>query len=349
MLAKSRWRRTAALAAAFGVALSIGTAARRAQAQAPAPVPGDTNAARTHYERGTRFYDLGKYDDAVREFEAAYEAKGDPAFLYNLAQSHRLAGHVDEALRFYRTYLRYVPKAPNRADIEAKIKTLEKTAAEHPGTTTPPGTGTTPPPGGGPATGPGTTPPGSGTGGPMTGPGTTTPPGSTGTSTPPSSGTTTPPGTTGGEPGPGTTTSPMNGPPATGGPPPSTYPPPAPRPRSSGARTAGVVIAGIGGAFVVGGAVFGLLARSAEKKIETAGRNGEQFDPDVDKQGKRSALLQWIGYGVGGAALITGIVIIATAHPAAETPPSAYPSAGRVALAPLYAPGVGGAVLKVTF
>src|SRR6185369_7755281 len=47
MLAKSRWRRTAALAAAFGVALSIGTAARRAQAQAP--VPGDTNAARTHY------------------------------------------------------------------------------------------------------------------------------------------------------------------------------------------------------------------------------------------------------------------------------------------------------------
>jgi len=101
-------------------------------------------AAKEHYNKGTSFYDLGRYDEAIKEFEAAYQLKNDPAFLYNLAQSHRLAGHVDEALRFYRTYLRYVPKAPNRADIEAKIKTLEKTAAEHPGTTTPPGTGTTP-------------------------------------------------------------------------------------------------------------------------------------------------------------------------------------------------------------
>src|SRR4051812_33273391 len=106
MLARSRCNRRVVGAFAMALGWSIGVAAGPPQAQAQAPVPGDTNAARTHYERGTRFYDLGKYDDAVHEFEAAYEAKGDPAFLYNLAQSHRLAGHVDEALRYYRTYLR---------------------------------------------------------------------------------------------------------------------------------------------------------------------------------------------------------------------------------------------------
>ena len=38
-------------------------------------------------------------------------SKNDPAFLYNLAQSYRLAGDAEQALHFYRTYLRYVPKA----------------------------------------------------------------------------------------------------------------------------------------------------------------------------------------------------------------------------------------------
>ena len=80
-------------------------------------------AAKEHYTRGTSFYDLGRYDDAIKEFEAAYQLKNDPAFLYNLAQSYRQAGNHEQAVHFYKTYLRYVPKAPNRADIEEKIKT----------------------------------------------------------------------------------------------------------------------------------------------------------------------------------------------------------------------------------
>src|SRR3954467_4437432 len=77
-----------------------------------------TSGAREHYQKGTAFYDLGRYQDAIKEFEAAYELKNDPALLYNLAQSHRLAGNAEQALHFYRTYLRRVPKAPNRTEIE---------------------------------------------------------------------------------------------------------------------------------------------------------------------------------------------------------------------------------------
>ena len=54
-------------------------------------------AAKEHYKRGTSFYDLGKYDDAIKEFEAAYQLKNDPAFLFNLAQSYRLAGNHERA------------------------------------------------------------------------------------------------------------------------------------------------------------------------------------------------------------------------------------------------------------
>src|SRR6478735_7800749 len=105
-------------------------------------------AAKEHYTRGTSFYDLGRYDDAIKEFEAAYQLKNDPAFLYNLAQSYRQAGNHEQALHFYKTYLRYVPKAPNRADIEEKIKTEEQLVAQKGGGTTPPpaNTTTTPPP-----------------------------------------------------------------------------------------------------------------------------------------------------------------------------------------------------------
>ena len=87
-------------------------------------------AAKEHWSRGTSFYDLGRYDQAITEFEAAYQLKDDPAFLFNLAQAYRMAGKHERAVHFYKTYLRYVPKAPNRADIEEKIKTGEQLAAQ---------------------------------------------------------------------------------------------------------------------------------------------------------------------------------------------------------------------------
>src|SRR4051812_2083742 len=98
-------------------------------------------SAREHYQRGTKFYDIGRYDEAIHEFEAAYEAKSDPAFIYNLAQAHRLAGHNQEALQLYRNYLRYVPSPPNRSDIVERIRVLEKAVAERPPSTPTPAPG----------------------------------------------------------------------------------------------------------------------------------------------------------------------------------------------------------------
>lgn len=86
----------------------------------------DVEAARRHYMQGSKSFDLGLYDKAIEEYMAAYEAKPDPALLYNIGQAHKLAGHPVEAVRFYRTFLSRVPDAPNADEVRAKIAELQK-------------------------------------------------------------------------------------------------------------------------------------------------------------------------------------------------------------------------------
>jgi hypothetical protein len=87
---------------------------------------GATEQARQHYEIGTQQYDLGHWDDAIREFEKAYELRPDPSFLYNLAQAYRRKGDYRRALDLYKNYLVKVPKTPQRAEIEERINSLQK-------------------------------------------------------------------------------------------------------------------------------------------------------------------------------------------------------------------------------
>jgi tetratricopeptide (TPR) repeat protein len=101
----------------------------RAQAIAlspPAPAPGGAaTLARTHSNRGTSLYNLGRFSEALNEYEAAYLAVQDPPFLFNIAQCHRKMGNNKEALDSYRSYLRVAPAAPNRAEVQKRISELE--------------------------------------------------------------------------------------------------------------------------------------------------------------------------------------------------------------------------------
>jgi tetratricopeptide (TPR) repeat protein len=83
-----------------------------------------------HYEKATRLYNVGKYQEAVGEYEAAYLVSADPVMLFNIAQCHRLANQPDEAARFYKNYLRNAPGAPNRDDVERKIAEMERLSEE---------------------------------------------------------------------------------------------------------------------------------------------------------------------------------------------------------------------------
>ncbi len=50
-----------------------------------------------------------------------------PEFLFDIGQAYQQLGHFDKALFFYRRYLSTAPGAPNRAEVEARIATLEPT------------------------------------------------------------------------------------------------------------------------------------------------------------------------------------------------------------------------------
>lgn len=105
------------------VAAALGLAAASAAPALAEPTPRE--AARARFDRGQTLYNLGKLDEAIAEFEGAYELDTDPAYLFNLAQAYRLRGNRPRALFFYRRYLDLSPDAPNRAEVTERIAALE--------------------------------------------------------------------------------------------------------------------------------------------------------------------------------------------------------------------------------
>jgi tetratricopeptide (TPR) repeat protein len=301
-------------------------------------------AAKQHWQRGTSYYDLGRYPEAIKEFEAAYQLKNDPAFLYNLAQAYRLAGDAENALRLYRTYLRYVPKPANRAEIDDRIEALEQQIAQEKaaGTAPPPGGGGTapPPPGGG-----GTTPPGGGTTQPPPPNGGPPPPPAGGITPPPTGGTPPPPGFDPNAPGTG-------GPPPGGTAPPPGYPPPSigmtpPQPSTRGKtlQTAGLITAGVGGVLLLVAIVEGLRARSASQQIEDAAADRMTYDPAVEKRGQSAEKVEIFTAITGLLAVGGGGVLWYLGRKQEMENTTSY----RISLSPLLPAGGGGALLRVRF
>jgi tetratricopeptide (TPR) repeat protein len=88
--------------------------------------------AKAHFMSGQRHYNLNELTQALAEFKDAYRLYPDPVFLYNLGQCERQLGHFEEAIRFYRTYLREQPKAPNRQEVQHKIEEMEAASKNRP-------------------------------------------------------------------------------------------------------------------------------------------------------------------------------------------------------------------------
>src|SRR4051794_865814 len=97
------------------------------------PCLADKQKAKEHFESGRKKYDLEKFDEAIKEFEAAYEEEPSPVFLFNIAQGHRnifqasrQGSQARTAVQFYRKFLSKMQNAPNRAEVEKYVDQLEK-------------------------------------------------------------------------------------------------------------------------------------------------------------------------------------------------------------------------------
>lgn len=84
--------------------------------------------AKELYTEGTRLYDLNEYKPALEAFRKAYLAYEEPTLLFNIAQCQRQLGQKDDAIKTYRSFLRKVPNAANRGEVEKLIGKLEEAA-----------------------------------------------------------------------------------------------------------------------------------------------------------------------------------------------------------------------------
>jgi hypothetical protein len=80
-----------------------------------------TDQARTLTRRSIIDFDTGAYAKALEEIEHAYELAPRPELLFNVAQCHRALGHHREAALAYKSYLRALPNARNRAIVEGLL------------------------------------------------------------------------------------------------------------------------------------------------------------------------------------------------------------------------------------
>jgi tetratricopeptide (TPR) repeat protein len=86
----------------------------------------DLERAKKLFYQGRQLFDLRRFDQALEKYEAAFEAKALPEFLFNIGQCHRNLDNFDEAIFSFRRFLQLEPETPRREQIEALIAELEQ-------------------------------------------------------------------------------------------------------------------------------------------------------------------------------------------------------------------------------
>jgi tetratricopeptide (TPR) repeat protein len=89
------------------VIMALGPA--RALAQS-APAVDKVKVAKQYVDAGLAAQSTGDYDTAIAMYSKAYQLVPHPVLIFNMAQAHRLAGHIDQALALYAQYLAEDPK-----------------------------------------------------------------------------------------------------------------------------------------------------------------------------------------------------------------------------------------------
>jgi tetratricopeptide (TPR) repeat protein len=99
---------------------TVAIAPRTARADDPA-----TRSAHRHFDRGEKLFALGKFDEALDEYQKAFDAKPIPDFLFNIGQCYRNLADYDQAIFSYKKYLQLEPDAPNKDAVDKLIEELE--------------------------------------------------------------------------------------------------------------------------------------------------------------------------------------------------------------------------------
>jgi len=86
--------------------------------------------AKEHFGKGKKLFDDGRYAEAAREFNAAYNLAPHPMVLFNIARCHEKSGDIPAAVVAYRRYVAEAEDAAEIAEIKAKLSALEQKVGE---------------------------------------------------------------------------------------------------------------------------------------------------------------------------------------------------------------------------
>jgi tetratricopeptide (TPR) repeat protein len=122
-----------------------------AAAAAPAPNTDDLANAQLHFQAGSTAYEAGDFTTAIQEWKAAQQLRPAPLLNFNIGLAYEQLGRSRAACKYYLRYFAEVPQAPERQDIEARLKCSEALATTQPSAVpppaaSPPGTSPVPPP-----------------------------------------------------------------------------------------------------------------------------------------------------------------------------------------------------------
>ncbi|HEY7376159.1 MAG TPA: tetratricopeptide repeat protein [Polyangia bacterium] len=127
------------------VAMTIAFAAAAAPARAAVDGAAGERPGRVLFEQAEAKFNVGRFDEALVDYQAAYDVEPLPAFLFNIGQCYRNLGNYERAQFYFRRYTALDPRSPNRPAAEHLIAEMDRLAAERAGAS-----GTAPPPPGSP-------------------------------------------------------------------------------------------------------------------------------------------------------------------------------------------------------
>jgi tetratricopeptide (TPR) repeat protein len=102
-------------------------------AGAPASAAGAASVdrpGRVLFEQAETKFNLGRFDDALADYQAAYEVEPLPAFLFNIGQCYRNLGNYERAQFYFRRYVALDPDSSNRPAAERLVAEMGKLARE---------------------------------------------------------------------------------------------------------------------------------------------------------------------------------------------------------------------------
>jgi len=124
------------LAAIVGIAVIATSTAASAQSAPDASgtsgfvaSSGADEEARAMFLTGREAYAAGNYENALEAFRQAFEMSNRPELLFNIGQTADRLRRDRDARDAFQAYLRAVPDADNRVEVEARLRVLREEIA----------------------------------------------------------------------------------------------------------------------------------------------------------------------------------------------------------------------------